>query len=629
MVNKLNNFIKKYNYSLLWLSIFIYIALFIYLSYKKYYGFSYNGLDLAIFNQVFNNILQGNYLAPTLNLNTYLADHFTPIVFLLVPFYWLKPSPQILLIMQAIIIALSAWPLYKITTQINVNKNIALSVALLWLCNPLVHNANLFEFHLLPWAIFFIFWTFYFYQKNDFIKFVIFFSLALLVREDVSFILLGFLPLSYLDRKTIKWRLFSLLLPLFYFFLALKIVAHFNSDDSYKFLVYYGWLGGTSLLSVGWSFISHPIEVFWHVFKLSNIFSIAVILLPVLFLPLLRSKYLWLAALPLLQFILSGAGLNPVVYHIHYGLLFMPAIFIALIFALDRINRRAKFWHSHLVYEHYGFTKLVLLVAVIYFIVFLSPVQNIIAKNYDGSVHGAEREFIAGLLPTDSLAAELKYLPTLSNQHNILYPLHYAYLGHGQFSKDEFVLPPVDYIMADYNEFISNLTDIATSPLKQKYGNNLPAQWRNLLANYTLIEAHNSFLVWQDKTKTEQDNILLYEINAKEPNSYYADFLVDSEYFSADKKTLKLTLQKAHTENNNYLVRFYTEDSYFDIPLDYGLLPEREWADNELVSFYYYLDNQVSSWQIFKWQGNNKIGPLREIAVDLELWPETTRNNLF
>src|SRR3989344_7812119 len=89
---------------ILGIAIALYCALFIFLTLWKYYHFYYDNLDLAIFNNVFFNTLRGNFFAATIHPPTYLGDHFSPFIFLLIPFYALKPGPEILLILETLAI---------------------------------------------------------------------------------------------------------------------------------------------------------------------------------------------------------------------------------------------------------------------------------------------------------------------------------------------------------------------------------------------------------------------------------------------------------------------------------------------------------------------------------------------
>ena len=89
-----------------------------------------------------------------------------------------------------------------------------------------------------------------------------------------------------------------------------------------------------------------------------------------------------------------------------------------------------------------------------------------------------------------------------------------------------------------------------------------------------------------------------------------------------NKNILELNLQKID-DDSDYLVRFYYSGNSFDTLLDYGILPIREWPEDKLVSFYYYPDNNVESFQIFKWSGINRLSDIRNIETELILLPIT------
>ena len=139
----------------------------------KYNNFEYTGMDLAIFNQVFFNSSQGNLFHFTIHPHSYLGDHFTPFLILLLPFYYLFRSPLTLIFLQTLIIALTAIPIYLLVKH-NLNKNWALFLSFLWLINPIAINMNFFEFHLLPFAIFLLLFAIYFYQQRNLNLFIIF-----------------------------------------------------------------------------------------------------------------------------------------------------------------------------------------------------------------------------------------------------------------------------------------------------------------------------------------------------------------------------------------------------------------------------------------------------------------------
>ena len=83
----LKKFISKNAGKLLLGSIILYTLFFSAISIWKYDNFLYNGLDLAIFNQVFFNTTNGNLFGLTIHPHSYLGDHFAPLILLLAPLY--------------------------------------------------------------------------------------------------------------------------------------------------------------------------------------------------------------------------------------------------------------------------------------------------------------------------------------------------------------------------------------------------------------------------------------------------------------------------------------------------------------------------------------------------------------
>lgn len=615
--------LEENSWLFLWGAILGYIILFTLLSITKYNNFLYNANDFAIFSQVFFNTAQGNWLDGTVNLNKYLADHFTPIIFLLLPFYKLWPRPENLLFLQSLFLALAAWPLYKISFRLSQDKIIALLVSGMWLCSPYVQTANLFEFHLLSFAPFFIFWTFYFYQQNNYKFFLLFFLLALLIREDISFIMIAFAALSYWDKRTTKWKATSLFLPIISFLLSVKIVDYYAIDGGYKFFIYYGWLGGHDMLSIILSWLKHPLELLAHILSPKNFASAIVILLPMLFLPFLRARYLIFALIPLLQFILTSSGLNFMSYSSHYVLFFMPALFLTLIYALDKIKNKSKFVFSEILYKNYSLGKILLFITIIYFSIFLSPAKEILFRENKNLSIKNNQHFLTKISENSKVVASLNLLPQLSNR-KIIYPLSYAYFGSGQFAFADFDLPQVDYILVDYDQFLTILIDAQDSPFLQEDLPQMPDKWREKLKDYKLVKAKDNMYLWADKDADTSMDLVFYKI-ANKSIEEGDGFLVATQQ---QENLLALSFYNAGDYQEDYLIRFYSSDNSYDIPLDYGILPPSKWSDDKIYTFYYYPSDEILSWQIFTWQGENKLGYQKEVMADLKLRAITEKKDL-
>lgn len=622
--------IRKHSRKLLWLFIAIYVIFFSIVTLKKYYAFGYNAFDLAIFNQVFFNTLEGRYFEMTVNIGNFLAYHFEPVIFLLLPIYKLWPKAETLLILQNIIFGLSAWPLYKISYHLNKDALLSLVAALIWLLNPFVHNANLYEFHMLPLAIFFVFWTFYFYQTQAFKRFCLFFVLALMVREDISLVLLTFSVISLLDKRNKKW-IIGPLFALVYFLTALQIVSRFDQDGLYKFLIYYSWLGGHDLWSVLMSWFGHPIKFLEHLFSLENFYHLFILFITVGFLPLISPKYLCLSFLPILEFALASSKLNPVVYAAHYALLFLAGFFIAAIFSLNKIKKQEKFYFSKYVYKEKKLAIYFFVVAILYFSFVFSPVKYMLVQKYDQANIKLKQEFIKQIPETASLMISGGLDANLSSR-KIIYTLQHSYFARTQFFIRDFNLPELDYILIDTDDMFNVLAlskykeeefDINISkdnPPLNTY-KDMASNFRKRFDSYDLIKAYNNLLLWQNKKLNKDQEVLpLYEFQARPLNFDKQDFVVSADYLKEEEyNILKISYQKKSAEDKDYLLRFYKDSSYFDLPLDYGLYPIKDWSSDSLMSFYYYLSKDVKSYQIFSWTGEGRLGDMRDVALDKEL----------
>lgn len=547
-----------YGKNALILAILLYIVVFYGLCLLKYNNFLYNAFDLAIFNQVFFNTINGRIFEMSINLNNYLADHFTPIIFLLAPFYKLWPDPRNLLLIQSIFLALSAWPIYKISQLFLKDKKWIIMPPLLWLLNPFLHRANIFEFHLLPVAVFFIFWTFYFWQKKNIKYFILFLLLSLLVREDIALILLGFVPLAYLHKRNLSWKLVSFLLPAIYFVSSIWAVSFFSESSGYKFSIYYAWLWQSNL----W-------EIFIHIFSLSNIFNLIVVFLPLLFLPLIAKRYLFLLMLPLLEFLLSASGFYSVIYSTHYILLILPAIFISLIAALQKIKNKNNFIFSDCIFKYKNLFYSLFAATVLYFLFTMSPLFSF----FDISTYQFRADIkkqVLSYIPEDSsVIADLSLAPQLSSRREI-YPLDYVYNRAGQFGIEKFEPPLVDYIVFDSQELIKIFLDFPD--LENK--NDKLIDFYNFLGNYNLVYA--------------KDGVFLFSLSS-------SDFLNKSEEY----KLIDFTEQKNNLSSEGQIIRFYKSNYYFDIPVELARFNRQD--RDRLI---YYVSGDIDGFELFDYQAN-------------------------
>ncbi|MGE5656585.1 MAG: DUF2079 domain-containing protein [Actinomycetota bacterium] len=109
--------------------------------------FKSNAFDLGIFDQFIYLISQGQPPFSSFVAVHALGDHGAWILYLLALFYKISPSIYWLLLVQAISLALGAWPTWSLARQAGLTPPLSLAMATVYLLYPLVFNINLFDFH--------------------------------------------------------------------------------------------------------------------------------------------------------------------------------------------------------------------------------------------------------------------------------------------------------------------------------------------------------------------------------------------------------------------------------------------------------------------------------------------------
>ena len=567
--------IKERTTWLVWLAIACYTVLFSCICLWKYQNFFYNVMDLAIINQVFFNSALGNWFASSIHPPSYLGDHFTPIVFLLLPFYIFKKTPETLLVIQTVGLALSAWPIFLIAKNI-LNKNLAALLALAWLINPFVQNINLFEFHFLPLAIFFISFAFYFYQKEKFFGFLTFSIMALLVREDVLLVILMFIVLAWLDKKPFKFKVAPFALAVLYFILILITKNVLKIDSGYKFFIYYAWLGPTPFVALQ-NLIFEPWRIVIHLIKFGNIEFILGLLMPLLFLPLVSPKYLILGLPVLIQLIMRTDGASATLLETHYPALILPAVFIAGIYSLERIQKNNGKKITQLINQYKPLMLMIFIVGLIYNFVTLGPILGVVKKINQDNSSNIKKEIISQLPETAKVAVTYGFLTNLSSRTDI-YSFNYVFLGQQQFLKNTYDLPNnTEYILIDFNELLTYQLQYGNNSFYEKKYDEANKKFSQIFNNYGLIDIKDTIALYQKGQTGRFELIKVWEEEPEVSNQQNIILSPDITFIGHNKKDGQYQLFwkiKGQINHQYYLEILNSENKTKIYPLAYGLNPE-------------------------------------------------------
>jgi uncharacterized membrane protein len=132
-----------------------------------------------------------------------LGSHFDPILALLAPLWWLWPSPEALLVLQAVAVAAGAIPLYFLARR-HLPEWPAAAVACAYLLFPPVQWLTVSDFHPVALATPLLLAAWYFLDAGRLWPFALFAAAAIATKEHVGLAIAGLGVWYALDRRETK-----------------------------------------------------------------------------------------------------------------------------------------------------------------------------------------------------------------------------------------------------------------------------------------------------------------------------------------------------------------------------------------------------------------------------------------
>lgn len=342
-VSKQEHIVKILSQGVLIFACFIYASnLFIQLS--KFLSYKYY-VDFAVHLEVIwklTNGLSGAIPFSSVEANLYgstnwFGTHFAPILYLFaVPFYFL-PRPEILIVLQTLLIGSAALPLYWYAKEKSNSEASALFITCAFLLYPTLNYITIYDFEYLRFSIPALMFTFYFLYKGKRLLYLLFLVLSLLIREEVSLVTFMLGIYSFFIMRKRKLGLITSMVSIAYFGAVIGYVM--PSMRSGGYLVYSSYfihLGNTPL-EILWTLIIHPIYILKLFLELTKIANFILFNLPVLFLSIFSP--IFIIILP--NFFISFLSKTISVYSIflYYLSPSIPFIFIA---AIDGIKNASN-----------------------------------------------------------------------------------------------------------------------------------------------------------------------------------------------------------------------------------------------------------------------------------------------
>jgi uncharacterized membrane protein len=292
------------------------------------------GLDLSLADQAVWNY--SHFHAPFSSIlgKDILGDHFSPLVAILTPLYWIWSDPRMLLIAQSALVAASIVPVFLFASE-RLGRGAAYAVALAYAIYWPTQVGVAYDFHEVAFAPLLIALTILYTERRQWPAMWISVVLLLCVKEDMSLLVL-FLGIYLLTRG--EWRngLALILVGAVWYELAVSVVIPALSGGAGYAHWAYGELGKNlpqallALLKAPWRLVTIAVTPFTKVETMAALFT------PFLFLAF--GSRLMILAIPLLaeRFLASDPQFWQT--HFQYSVPIAPVIAMAAIDSLAKLR---------------------------------------------------------------------------------------------------------------------------------------------------------------------------------------------------------------------------------------------------------------------------------------------------
>jgi len=321
--------LKKNSDILIYLLVVSYFVMMAFLTVLKHATFHSNACDMALCDQIVSNILHGKGPYITFLNKNYLNEHLSLIFFLLAPFYLIYDSPETLLIIQALFLALGALPIYLLAKHVIKDKLSALIFSFIYLISSQLLEAIFFDFHLESFIPFFLIFAFYSGLKKHYICYFICMILAFLVREDVALYGIAIGLYFLIVEKNRKIGIVTTLAGIIWFGLVIRYIRHGVLETRYTYL-------GTDFSSILKTIILNPFVPLKHIFINSGLPALK-LFFKMGFLPFFNLPTLALSFFPLSTTMLSNYTSQYTLYA-EYSIPVLTFLYIGSVYGFAKIS---------------------------------------------------------------------------------------------------------------------------------------------------------------------------------------------------------------------------------------------------------------------------------------------------
>ena len=314
------------------------------LTVARHNAFMTHAFDLGVYDQQIYTILQDGYVRCTLIGSTAMnamGDHFSPILYMMAAAFAVSHDVRTLLILQSLMLAAGAIPVYLIARRHIRHIGLAVAFAASYLLFPALHGVNTFDFHQIAPATPLLLWALYFLEIERDAPFLVCLVLALITKEEVALTVAAFGAYVFLVRRRYVLGAALATCGLAYFVIIVGYVIPILGGDAHPER-FAGLMaaGSSGLPAVLQSVLTSPAyAVAWVFGSFPKLRFLGQLLVPLMFLPLLGGLP-WILAVPALSIPLLASMESTFTLGTQYPATIIPFLFYLAILGAQRLAER-------------------------------------------------------------------------------------------------------------------------------------------------------------------------------------------------------------------------------------------------------------------------------------------------
>ena len=268
-----------------------------------------------------------------------LGAHFDPILAAFAPLWLVWPSPDMLLVAQAVAVALGALPVYWLARKHLGSERAGLGFALAYLVYPPTQWLTLNEFHPVALACPLLLFAIWYLDEGRLLPFAVFALVAATTKEEIALVVASLgIWYALAHRRRVAGAAVAVAGVAIALIAIEVVIPHFNRAGTSSFFTRYSEVGSTPG-GIVHTALTDPLKIVTTAFTGRGLTYLAQLALPLGLLVVLAPLAL-IAAVPELAVNLLSAATTQTSIHFHYTAGLLPVLLAAAVFGAKRIPPR-------------------------------------------------------------------------------------------------------------------------------------------------------------------------------------------------------------------------------------------------------------------------------------------------